>query len=56
MGIVDMETIVTLDMKNKFALTAVVMCLTVKKDIQKFAVGFNNTEDVNLQHFANISI
>ena len=39
MGIVDMETIVTLDMKNKFALRAVVMCLTVKKDIQKFAVS-----------------
>ena len=56
MGIVSMETIVTLDMKNKFALTAVVMCLTVKKDIQEFVVGFNSTEDVNLNLYVNLCI
>ena len=46
MGIVSVETIVTLDMKNIYALIAIVTYFTVKKGTQKFVIGINNKEDV----------
>ena len=56
MGTVDMERHVTLDMRKKFAMITIVIFLIVKKDIQGFVVGFMSMGDVNLQHFASLSI
>ena len=50
MGFVNMETTVTLDMRNKFAMTTTVKYLHVKRDIQESVVGSMSMEDVNLHH------
>ena len=56
MGLVSMETHVTLDIRWKFPLKTVVIFLIVKRDIQGFAVGIKSMGDVNLHHFANLDI
>ena len=56
MDIVSMETNVTSDMKNLFAMTAIVTFSIVKEDTQKFVAGINSMEDVNSHHFANLNI
>ena len=53
MDIVSMETYVTSDMKNLFAI---VTFSIVKEDTQKFVAGINSMEDVNLHHFVSSSI
>ena len=56
MDIVSMETNVTSDMKNLFAMTAIVISFTVKEDTQKFMIGTNSMEDVNLHHSVSSSM
>ena len=56
MSIVSMETNVTSDMKNLFAMTAIVTFSIVKEDTQKFVAGINNMEAVNLHHSVNLSM
>ena len=56
MDIVSMETNVTSDMKNLFAMTAIVTFSIVKEDTQKFVAGINSMEDVNLHHSVNLSM
>ena len=53
MGFVNMETNVTLDMSNKFALTSIATSLLVKGDILENVVGFMSMESVNLHHSVN---
>ena len=55
MAIVNMETGVTLDMPNKFALTAIVTSFSVKTDTLESVNGFRSTTDVNLQHSVNLA-
>ena len=56
MAIVNMETGVTLDMPNKFALIAIVTSFSVKTDTLEYVNGFRSTIDVNLQHSVNLSM
>ena len=56
MGIVDMVTNVTLDMKNWFAVTTIVVFLVVKKGILEIAAGTKNMDNVTLHRFASLSI
>ena len=51
-----METNVTSDMKNLFAMTAIVTFSIVKEDTQKFVGGINSMEDVNSHHSVNLSM
>ena len=53
MDIDNMETNVTLDMRNKFALTTIAISLLVKGDILENVVGFMSMESVNLHHSVN---
>ena len=55
MDTADTGTIVTLDMKNKFAILTTVIYLTVRKDILNYVVGSNSMEGVNLHHFVSSS-
>ena len=56
MAIVNMETGVTLDMPNKFALIAIVTSFPVKTDTLESVNGSRSTIDVNLQHSVNLSM
>ena len=55
MDTVDMETSVTLDIVNKFAMTTTVIYFLVNRDIQGIADGSCSMEDVNLHHIVNIN-
>ena len=50
-----METSVTFDITNKFAMTTTVIFILVKRDIQGIADGSCSMEDVNLHHIVNIN-
>ena len=56
MGTVDMEKDATLDMRRKFAILTIVIFLILTRDTQENAGGFKSIGDVNLHHFANLSI
>ena len=47
---------VILDMLSKFVLTRTVMCLLVRRDIQKFEIFSVNLVNVNSQHILIISM
>ena len=56
MDTVDMETSVTLDIVNKFAMITTVIYFLVKKDILEIVDGSRTMEDVNLHHTVNTNI
>ena len=56
MAFVNMETDVTLDMPNKFALIAIVMFFPVKIDTREIVNGIRNTIGANLLHIVNSSM
>ena len=56
MGIANMETNVTLNMKNKFALKAIVLYFLVSLDILGYVNGLKSMECVNFHLFVNLDM
>ena len=52
----DIETSVTFDITNKFAMKTAVTYILVKRDIQGIADGSRSLEDANLHPIVNINM